>query len=667
MFHFLRGVVPLAAVLLSGCGNGFTPPPPSPDFSLVITPSTQSIQAGSTQHFTMTATALNGFSGLVSVTFGGLPNEVTASTSVIVVPGVSGTLTLSAAASASVGPATIIVQGKCGTLVHAVSVLLTVTPSPQDFSLSATPSAISLQAGGVTQQIALSLTGIQGFTSPVTVTLNGVPSDITANLFGSSLNPGTTEQITFSAARDAAVNPSIITLTGTSGSFTHTLPVVISVTAAADFTLSASPEEITLQEGGSTQFSILAFASNGFSAAVSVAISGLPHGVSANPSVFSLDVDVPQTIAVTASSTAALGSSNVTMTGNANQSTHTTVIPVAVLVQPTAAINVYPATFNLAPGLSQTLTISATTNALSKTIDVTLGGLPPGISVSPSSLSLNPGSGQKFVFTADSDFMSNGSATRQASVDGVVQEQDLAFNALSASTSLVTDGLMAYFPISEGKGSTINDTSGNGYTGTFGGSGDSWAAGGVSFDGNGWIDLPASLNTAQTIQMWTDVAIPHPDGGEALIGTTANGTGTSLDWYLGNQTFILESNTGFGAASATSFTGSATLALVEGSSGLGTLDQYWINGTQAYIAEPSSSTVADLALTGHFQIASAEGTTGLSGIVGPTAFYDRPLMPSEIAQNAAFFDQLQQSRVGHDLTLVVRTNILRRIAICRPN
>jgi GDSL-like Lipase/Acylhydrolase family len=311
----------------------------------------------------------------------------------------------------------------------------------------------------------------------------------------------------------------------------------------------------------------------------------------------------------------------------------------------TPSINVHPATFTLAPGLSQTLTIChADNNALAKTIDVTLEGLPPGITVSPLFLSLSPGDAQKAVFTANSDFTANGSAILRASIDNVVQTQRLVFNALPSPASLVTEGLMAYFPMNEGTGTTIGDTSGHSYSGTFGGSDNTWKAAGVSFDGNGWIDLPPALNTAQTIQMWTDLAISHPDGRKALIGTTANGTGNSLAWYLGNQTFILVSNSGSGATSATPFTGSATLALVEGSSGLGTLDQYWINGTQAYIAEPSNSTVADLALTGHFQIAAAEGTNGLSGIVGPVAFYNRPLMTTEIAQNAAFFNQLQQSR-----------------------
>jgi len=191
----------------------------------------------------MTATAINGFGGMVSVTLSGLPSEVTAPTNIVLAPGVSETLTLSAAATAPVGSATIIVQGKSGPLVHMVSVLLSVTPPPQDFSLSATPSAISLQDGGATQTIALTLTGINGFTSPVAVTMNGVPLGVTASPSSLSLSPGTAAQIAFGAARDSAVGTSTITLSGTSGSLTHTTGLVLSLTAAADFTLSAFSRE----------------------------------------------------------------------------------------------------------------------------------------------------------------------------------------------------------------------------------------------------------------------------------------------------------------------------------------------------------------------------------------------------------------------------------------
>jgi hypothetical protein len=628
-----------------GCGKDFTPPLPSADFSLSISPSTQSIQAGSHQQLSVMATALNGFTATVSITFSGLPSEVTAPTNVVLTPGVSATVTLSAAANAPVGSATITVHGVAGSLTHTTDILLNVT-APADFSLTPSVSAISIQAGGATQQVALSLTGIQGFTSPVMVMATGIPAGVTVNPAVLSLSPGTTGEIAFSAARSTEGGVSTITLTGTSGSLTHTVALMLSVTApAADFTLSTSPAEITLQAAGSTQFSVMASPLSGFNTGVSVSISGLPPGVTANPSTFSLGAGAPQTISLTAAANAALGASSLTLTGTAAQLTHSLVIPLTILVQPTLTINVYPATFNLAPGLSQTLTISATdSNALSKTIDVTLEGLPVGISASPSSLSLASGSTQQLVFTAGSDFTLSGSATLAASVDEVTQQQMLVLNALPVATSMVTDGLMAYFPINEGQGTTIGDVSGNGYLGTFGGSGNLWTSAGVSLNGNGWIDLPADLNSAQTIQMWIDVPTLGPSAAQTLVGTTANGTGNALSWVLNNQAFALWLSGGSGSVAATPLMGSATSAFVEGSSSLNTTDQFWINGDQAYIREPSISAVAGLVLGGHLQLGAGEGINNLSGTVGPIAFYNRPLTSVEIAQNSAFFNQLQQSR-----------------------
>ena len=592
----------------------------------------------------MIATPLNGFNATVSITFSGLPSEVTAPPNVVLTPGVSATVTLSAAANASVGSATIIIQGSSGTLIRTADVQLNVT-APADFSLTPSVSAISIQAGGATQQVALSLAGIQGFTSPVMVTATGAPAGVTVNPAVLSVSPGQTGEITFSAARSAEVGASTITLTGTSGSLTHTVALMLSVTAAADFTLSTSPAEIAVQAAGSTQFSVLASPLGGFNAGVSVSISGLPQGVTATPSTFSLVAGVPQTISLTAAANAALGASNLTLTGVAAQLTHTIVTPLTVLLQPTLTINVYPATFNLAPGLSQTLTISATdSNALSKTIAVALEGLPVGISASPSSLSLAPGVAQQLVFTAASNFTLSGSANLQASVDDVTQQQELVLNALPVATSMVTDGLMAYFPVNEGQGTTIGDVSGNGYLGTFGGSGNLWTNAGVSFNGNGWIDLPADLNAAETIQMWIDVPTSGPSAAQTLVGTTANGTGNALSWVLTNQAFALWLSGGSGSVAATPFMGSATSTFVEGSSSLNTIDQFWINGDQAYIREPTISAVAGLVLGGHLQVGAGEGINNLSGTVGPIAFYNRPLTSTEIAQNSAFFNQLQQSR-----------------------
>jgi hypothetical protein len=74
------------------------------------------------------------------------------------------------------------------------------------------------------------------------------------------------------------------------------------------------------------------------------------------------------------------------------------------------------------------------------------------------------------------------------------------------TTTQLPSGLMALYNMTEGSGTTINDTSGNGRNGTFGcttGIGNpTWVSstlGGLSFGGAACVTLPASLNSALTI------------------------------------------------------------------------------------------------------------------------------------------------------------------------
>src|ERR1700678_4164533 len=90
MVHSLCAAALLSAILLVGCSNGFSPP--QPDFSVAVTPSTQSIQAGTTQQFSLLATSLNGFNGMVAVSVTDLPSGVTAPGNIVLTPGVSQTI-----------------------------------------------------------------------------------------------------------------------------------------------------------------------------------------------------------------------------------------------------------------------------------------------------------------------------------------------------------------------------------------------------------------------------------------------------------------------------------------------------------------------------------------------------------------------------------------------
>jgi len=106
-----------------GGGGGQTPG----DFSLAVNPSTISVPAGGSAALSVTATALNGFSGQVSVQVSGLPSGVQASpASVVVTPGTAQTLTLNAANNAAQTTAAVSFTGTSGSLQRSASLSLSI-------------------------------------------------------------------------------------------------------------------------------------------------------------------------------------------------------------------------------------------------------------------------------------------------------------------------------------------------------------------------------------------------------------------------------------------------------------------------------------------------------------------------------------------------------------
>lgn len=202
-----------------------------------------------------------------------------------------------------------------------------------DFSISTTPSSITLTPGGAPQQISIVAVPANGFMGAVSVALGGLPSGVTAQPTSVTLTPGTAQTITVSAGSSAVPGSSTLVLTGTSGTLSHNSSLPISVAnPPPDFSLATSPDTLTITAGGpATSIQITATAVNGFSGSVDTAIGGLPIGVTAVPALFTLTPGVPQSIFLTAAATAPSVNTTQIITGTSGSLSHNATFSLNVL------------------------------------------------------------------------------------------------------------------------------------------------------------------------------------------------------------------------------------------------------------------------------------------------------------------------------------------------
>ncbi len=315
--------------------------------TLTLSPASISLTAGAAGAQASLLLAAPAGAGAATVAVSGLPTGVTVSPATLsLTPGVSLPLTLTAASSATTTTATVTftttVNGQTASTQGSLSVQAASGPPP-GFSLSVMPATVTLTANGTAATVSVLATPQSGFSSNVPVAITGLPTGVTAQPSSLTLTPGTAATLTLTAATGTGAGSSTATLTGTSGGLTHTASLAITVTAPAppqpDFSLAVSPQSLSLTIGGAGQpVQLTATALNGFTGTASVALSGLPAGVTANPATVSLIPGTPQSVTLTASNSAQAGSASVVFTATSGSLTHTATL--ALTVGASSGVNV---------------------------------------------------------------------------------------------------------------------------------------------------------------------------------------------------------------------------------------------------------------------------------------------------------------------------------------
>jgi hypothetical protein len=197
------------------------------------------------------------------------------------------------------------------------------------FSIAASPGSASVVAGGsASYTVTVSRTG--GFADPVTLSATGLPAGSTATF---TPNPADSSTLTVATSSATPAGTYPLTITGTAAGTAHSTSSTLVVTQpppppAPDFSLTAAPASQSIVRGGTASYTVSISPSNGFSGAVTLAVSGLPAGstasFSANPT------SSTSILGIATTSGTKPGTYTVTVSGTAGSLFHTTAVTLQV-------------------------------------------------------------------------------------------------------------------------------------------------------------------------------------------------------------------------------------------------------------------------------------------------------------------------------------------------
>ena len=193
------------------------------NFTLTATPAAQTVMPGQNATYSATVTPASGFTGVVDFTVTGLPSGATGTFTPASVTGSGTTSLLISTTGVAPGSYPLVIRGSSGPISRTANATLTING---DFTISATPSSRTLSRGGATTYTVTISPGA-GFSSPVSLTVTGLPSRTTPAFSPASVTGPGTSLLTLTTERNGQKGTRTLTITGTGGGRTHSVAVTV--------------------------------------------------------------------------------------------------------------------------------------------------------------------------------------------------------------------------------------------------------------------------------------------------------------------------------------------------------------------------------------------------------------------------------------------------------
>ena len=312
------------------------------DFTLALGSSTSTVAAGSSTTVSVTTAVSSGSAQTISLSVSGLPAGVTGSFSPSSVSaGGTSTLTLTAASSAAAATATYTVTGTATSGSKTANGSLTVTTGTpaSNFSISVASTPNTVPAGG-SIAVTVSTALVSGAAQTIALSVSGLPAGVTGTFSPASVTAGSVSTLTLSAASSAAAATATYTVTGSSSTTSHTATGSLTVTTtapASNFSIAIASTPNTVAAGASIAVAVSTAVVSGAAQSISLAVSGLPAGVTGSFSPASVTTGGSSTLTLTASASApAVTAASYTVTGSSPTTSHAVSAALTVTTVPTS-------------------------------------------------------------------------------------------------------------------------------------------------------------------------------------------------------------------------------------------------------------------------------------------------------------------------------------------
>ena len=254
---------------------------PAPNFTITANPDTQKVIAGHGTTYNVILLSQNGFSSPCTLTTSGLPAGAAANFDVNPATP-SDTSIMSVSTTLGVTPAgtfKITITATQQTKIQKSTDVYLVVKIP-NFTIDATPETLAVRQGEQ-GNYNVALDTIYGFSSACTLTVSGLPANVTGVFTPPKLTPPGAATLAITAGITATPGKYPLYVYGTQLSakgtvLAHSDTVILDLRSQKDFELAVAPETLQVELGEDSSYKVKLTSISGFDSPCSLSVSGIP-------------------------------------------------------------------------------------------------------------------------------------------------------------------------------------------------------------------------------------------------------------------------------------------------------------------------------------------------------------------------------------------------------